>query len=296
MDNLDLVEPDESRDKHLLEMILIRGWKGDKSSTLSEARALDGSHPNSQQTALMVAKSRQMFLEHHVDIPPGQVTPDEIGMAINSWIALTFHREWRLAASDMDPGYFPHGPKDALQADPDDPLDPLHSLPLSSPQYLPGNLCATKNCTYLAYVHIRCAACCHVKYKVEVKRSTGGDGGLGLFATTRLVGRTSRNAVLEPWDLHRVSETEFIINFCTDLSYLQDDHCTHPPSLQYYSLLKMMLLISTLILFGISTRINQGFKSTSNAMQQKLHPELVTIPPDSDATLLLARDGVIQSS
>ena len=171
-----------------------------------------------------------MFLEHHVDIPPGKVTPDEVRMAINSWIVHTFHRESRLAASDMDPAHFPHGSKDALEANPDDPLDTLHCLPsLSPPEYLSGNLCATKNCTYLAYIHTRCAACCRVKYRVEVKRSTGGDGGLGLFAATRLEGRTSRNAVIEPWDLHRVPETQFIFNFCTDFHYLQDDHCTHPP-------------------------------------------------------------------
>ena len=47
MDNLDLAEPDEHRDKHLPEMILIKGWKDDESSTLSEARTLDGNHPNS---------------------------------------------------------------------------------------------------------------------------------------------------------------------------------------------------------------------------------------------------------
>ena len=210
--------------------------KGDESSTLSEARTLNGNHPNSYRTALMVAKSRRMFLEHHVNIPSGRVTPDEIRMAINSWIVRTFHREWRLAASDMDPAHFPHGSKDALEANLNDPLDPLHSLPsLSPPEYLSGNLCATKNCTYLAYIYSRCAACCRMKYKVEVKRSTGGNGGLGLFATARLQGQTSRNTVI---DLQQVPETQFIINFCTDFHYLQDDHCTHPPPRSNITLLQ----------------------------------------------------------
>ena len=133
MDNLDVVEPNEDRDKHLQEMILIRGWKGDEFSTLSEARTLDGIYPTYYWTALMVAKSHRMFLEHHVNIPSGQVTPDEIRMAINSWIARTFHREWRLAASDMDPAHFPHGSMDALEANPDDPLDPCTVYPLCRP-------------------------------------------------------------------------------------------------------------------------------------------------------------------
>ena len=80
----------------------------------------------------MIAKSRRMSLEHHVNIPPDQVTCDEIRMAI-SWIVRTFHREWRHAESDMDPAHFPHGSKDALEADPDDHLDALHRVPFLLP-------------------------------------------------------------------------------------------------------------------------------------------------------------------
>jgi len=45
--------------------------------------------------------------------------------------------------------------------------------------------------------------------------------------------RDKRRGILS---FQRVPETQFIINFCTDFYYLQDDHCTHLPSPQYYSL------------------------------------------------------------
>jgi hypothetical protein len=175
---------------------------------------------------LIVAKTKALFTSHHIDLPAGEVTPDQVRLAINEWLVKTFKREWQIMASTFPTSHFPHGAKDPFKPDPEDPFDPLHDLPpLSTPRFLPGVLCAVKSCSYLAYLHPFCAACCRRKFKVEVKRTTSQQSGLGLFATSRLEGKGIL-PLSEISQMHIVQEEEEIINFCTLAEYIDEEECT----------------------------------------------------------------------
>jgi hypothetical protein len=179
----------------------------------------------------MVVHARTLFSTHHIDLPAGNVTPDQVRQAINEWLLKTFEREWKIVASGVDELHVPHGPTDPFEPDEDDPHDPLGwLLPLPSPQFLRG-LCAAQGCSYLAYAHPFCAACCKRKFQVEVKRTTRqGQPGLGLFATATLTGRTSH--VQDLSQMH-AAEGEYIINFSTLAEEIEKKECTAP--LQYDS-------------------------------------------------------------
>lgn len=181
---------------------------------------------------MVVEHTKTLFSSHHVDLPAGDVTPDQVRQAINEWLVKTFEREWRIAASAVDPMHVPHGPMDRFEPDEHDPDDPLTWLlpmlpPLSSPRFVGAGLCAAPKCTYLAYLHPYCAACCKHKFKVEVKRTTQQRGGLGLFATSTMMGRPNR--MVELCQMHKVDESGGIVNFCTVAKQIDKEECT-PPS------------------------------------------------------------------
>jgi hypothetical protein len=178
-------------------------------------------------SVLMVAHSRTLFATHHIQLPAAKVTPEQVRRAINEWVTKTFEREWRIVASGLPEGLVPHGATDPFEPDEDDPQDPLHDLPpLSPPQFIRG-LCAAKSCTYLAFIHPYCAACCRDKFQLEVKRTTRQDqSGLGLFATKRLTGRdSSRHELLQ---MHQASPLEYFINICTLFEIIDRKECTAP--------------------------------------------------------------------
>lgn len=180
-----------------------------------------------------VAGIRTLFETHHIDLPAGNVTPEQVRRAINEWILKTFQREWRVVASGLPEGFVPHDATDPFEPDQDNPDDPLRSLPpLSPPQFIRG-LCAAQSCSYLAFIHPYCAACCKQKYQVEVKRTTRQDqSGLGLFATARLTGCEPR--VCESLQMHKALQGEYFINFCTISEIIDQQDCTAP--VQYSSL------------------------------------------------------------
>jgi len=180
----------------------------------------------------MVVHTRTLFATHHIDLPAGNVTPDQVRRAINEWLLKTFEREWQIVASGVDESHVPHGSTDPFEPDEDDPHNPLQWLPpLPPPRFLRG-LCVTQGCSYLAYVHPFCAACCKRKFRVEVKRTTSQvQPGLGLFATTTLKGHVSHAVELS--QLHKAAEGESIINFCTVAEEINKKECTAP--LQYGS-------------------------------------------------------------
>jgi hypothetical protein len=129
-------------------------------------------------------------------------------------------------ASPFPPDAFPHGSIHPFHPDLNNPFDPLHNLPsLESPRFLPGVICAVKTCSYLAYLHPFCAACCKRKFKVQVKRTTISPDGLGLFATSTMEGKcvSSRTTTAQ---LHAVPEDQHIINFCTHAEYIDENDCT----------------------------------------------------------------------
>ena len=121
---------------------------------------------------------------------------------------------------------FPHHAKDTFKSDPDNPDDPLHYLPqLESPRFVPGVLCGVKKCSYLAYLHPYCAACCRQKFKVEVCQTKSEAGGLGLFATSKLEGKGG-SSLTELAQLHIAQDEEKIINFCTRVEYIDEHQCS----------------------------------------------------------------------
>jgi hypothetical protein len=132
----------------------------------------------------MVAHSRTLFATHHIELPATKITPERVRQSINEWVMKTFEREWRIVASGFPEGLVPHGATDPFEPDEDNPQDALRDLPpLSIPQFICG-LCAVKSCTYLAFMHRYCAACCRHKFQLELKRTTRQDqSGLGLFST-----------------------------------------------------------------------------------------------------------------
>ena len=138
------------------------------------------------------------------------MTPDRVRRAINEWVLKTFERGWQIVASGVDESHVPHGPIDPFEPDKDHPHDPLCLLlPLSSPRFIRG-LYVAQGCSYLAYVHPFCTACCKRKFQVEVKQTTSQEQpGLGLFATVTLKGRVSH--VAELLQMHKAAEGEYII-------------------------------------------------------------------------------------
>jgi hypothetical protein len=183
----------------------------------------------------MVALTRSRFAAHHIDVPAGHVTPDIVLRAINAWLLKTFEREWQIVASGIDPERIPHGGTDPFDPNVDDELDPLNWLPsLPSPRFVRG-ICEVEGCTYLAYLHRFCAACCKRKFKVEVKRTTSRPhpetgqptASLGLFATSTLRARREIH-VPEVAQIHKAVVGEDIINFCTIANEIDKKECTTP--------------------------------------------------------------------
>ena len=164
----------------------------------------------------MVDASKTILASHHIELPlTGEITPDEVRRAINSWLVKTFAREWTIAASGYPSVAFPHGAKDAFTPDTDDPLPPL-----KPPRFLPGVLCGVKYCSYLAYLHTYCANCCKQKFRVEVRETKSESGGLGLFATSKWEGKR------EFIQSHLAQDDEKIINFCTRVEYIDEAECS----------------------------------------------------------------------
>jgi hypothetical protein len=179
------------------------------------------------KSTLIVETTKTLFATHHIELPPApEITPDQVRCAINTWLIKTFAREWSIVASGYLPTTFPHDSKDAFKPDPDNPDDPLHYLPqLESPRFLPGVPCGVKKCSYLAYLHPYCAACCRQKFRVEVRRTKTQGGGLGLFATSRLEGKGGFS-LTEVAQLHTAQDDEKIINFCTRFEYIDEHECS----------------------------------------------------------------------
>jgi len=179
-----------------------------------------------------VAGTRTLFAAHYIDLPAGNVTPEQVRQAINEWVLKTFEREWRVVASGLPGDSVPHEATDPFEPDENDPDHPLRSLPpLSPPQFIRG-LCAAPSCSYLVFMHPYCAACCKQKYQVEVKRTMRQDqSGLGLFATARLTGREP--PVGESLEMQKVLQGEFLINFCTISKIINQQDCA--PPVQYHS-------------------------------------------------------------
>ena len=99
----------------------------------------------------------------------------------------------------------PMVPRTHLNLMEDDPHDALRwLLPLPSPRFLRG-LCAARGCSYLAYVHPFCAACCKRKFLVKVKRTMSQEQpGLQAFCDSHSEGmRISRG-----WALANVQGSE----------------------------------------------------------------------------------------
>jgi hypothetical protein len=175
----------------------------------------------------MVETTQTLFATHHIDLPPTpDITPEQVRRAINTWLVKTFAREWSVAASEYPPTIFPHDAKDPFTSDDDNPDDPLHYLtPLESPRFLPGVLCGVKYCSYLAYLHPYCAACCRQKFGVEVRRTASEVGGLGLFATSKWEGKGG-SSLTEVTQLHLAQPEDKVINFCTRVEYIDEYECS----------------------------------------------------------------------
>src|SRR5277367_4587213 len=220
--HLELSPPDSHRDKRLPEILVVLSWKNAADDGLHELKTLDGK-PN--LSTLIVEKSKTLFATHHIELSAATVTPDQVRRAINNWLVKTFAREWRIVSSAFSPTDFPHGSIHTFEPDPDDSFDPLHALPpVQSPCFLSGALCTVKWCSYLAYMHPLCTACCKRKFKVEVKRSTKAPG-LGLFATSRLKGKGVFPLPEVTQLPDTVQDDEEIINFCTLAEYIDEKEC-----------------------------------------------------------------------
>ena len=161
----------------------------------------------------MVDETIILFANHHIELPlTPMITPEQIRHAINTWLVKTFAREWSIIASGYSLNAFPHGAKDAFSSDPDDSDNPLNLLTrLKSPCFLPEVLCRVKYCSYLAYLHPYCAACCRQKFGVEVRQTKSEAGGLGLFATSKWEGK---------------GDDEKMINFCTRVEHIDEQDCS----------------------------------------------------------------------
>ena len=48
-----------------------------------------------------VTNTRTLFAAHHIDLPAGNVTPEQGHQAINAWVLKTFEREWRVIPSGL---------------------------------------------------------------------------------------------------------------------------------------------------------------------------------------------------
>jgi len=128
--------------------------------------------------------------------------------------------------SNFPRDYLPHGEQDPFDPDPDNPADPLHNLlPLVSPRFFQGCLCAVKNCSYLTYLHPLCAACFKQKFKLGVKRTTSRQGGLGPFASSTLEAKPDR--VSDISQMNTVERWDPIINFCIGgVKEIDEQECT----------------------------------------------------------------------
>jgi len=172
----------------------------------------------------MVDATKTLFSSHHIELPmTPEITPEQVRRAINNWLVKTFAHEWSIAASGYPPTAFPHGAEDAFSSDPDDTDDPLNLLTqLKSPRFLPGVLCGVKYCSYLAYSHPYCPACCRQKFGVEARQTKSQAGGLGLFATSKWEGK----GLIELTQSHLGQDDEKIINFYTRVEYIDEDECS----------------------------------------------------------------------
>ena len=212
------------------EIVLVRGWKGSDGG-LYEPKQLNGML--SLPCLTDVAGTRTLFAAHYINLPAGNVTPEQVRQAINEWVSKTFEREWRVIASGLLEDSVSHESTDPFEPDENDPDDPLRSLPpLSPPQFIRG-LCAAPSCSYLAFMHPYCAACCKQKYQLEVKRTMRQDqSGLGLFATARLTG-CEPHVGGESLEMQKVLQGEYFINFCTVSEIINKQICASP--VQYNS-------------------------------------------------------------
>ena len=77
----------------------------------------------------MVAHTRTLFAMHHINLPAGNVTPEQVRRAINEWLLKTFELEWRVVTSGLPKNLAPHEATDPFEPDEDNPDDLLRSLP-----------------------------------------------------------------------------------------------------------------------------------------------------------------------
>lgn len=159
--NLELSPPIRGSSR-LPEMVVVCGWKELKT----------------QASLLTVASSRNLLSPHHIVIPGGKVTAQQIVQAINLWLQKTFQREWQIERSGIQESLFRHGPADPFEPDSVDPSDSLNWLdPWQKPHFNSG-ICEVKGCSYLAFAHTSCHVCCKRKYSVEDQRATARVGAV----------------------------------------------------------------------------------------------------------------------
>jgi len=80
------------------EIVFVRGWQGSDGG-LYEPKQLNGMPSLSYITD--VTNTRTLFAAHHIDLPAGNVTPEQGHQAINAWVLKTFEREWRVIPSGL---------------------------------------------------------------------------------------------------------------------------------------------------------------------------------------------------